>query len=254
MNFFYTIRAQKFKKLLIIVIAAFFTSFFLYAQSLLNFPVFSTDSGPKAISKAEGQKDQLALTFNISWGDENAIPILDELKNQEVKGATFFLSASWAERHPDIVERITKDGHEIGTMGYEYKSYPSMESAKIKQDLAKSKKVFDSLGLKKVNLIRPPNGHFNKEVLKVLKSSGYTVVHWSIDSKDWTNPGVDKIIENITGDMDGGDIILLHASDSAQQTVKAIPIIAQEMKKKQIKNVKVSELVANTKSKTKEIN
>ncbi|WP_110113919.1 polysaccharide deacetylase family sporulation protein PdaB [Bacillus sp. CGMCC 1.16541] len=254
MNFFYTIRAQKLKKLSIIVIAAFFTSFFLYAQSLLNFPVFSTDSGPKAISKAEDQKDQLALTFNISWGDENAIPILDELKRQGLKNATFFLSASWAERHPDVVERIKKDGHEIGTMGYEYKSYTSMESTKIKQDLAKSKKVFDSLGLKKVTLIRPPNGHFDKNILNILNSSGYTVVHWSIDSKDWTNPGVDRIVENTTEEMDGGDIILLHASDSAQQTLKALPLITQEMKKKQIANAKVSELVANTKKKTKEVN
>ena len=48
---------------------------------------------------------------------------LDTLKKHEVKSATFFLSGSWAERHPDLVERMVKEGYEIGMLGYEYKDY-----------------------------------------------------------------------------------------------------------------------------------
>src|SRR6478735_10064574 len=185
MNMFYTIRAKRIKQTMLIVVAAFFT-----------------DNGPRAVYKADDKNQEVALTFNISWGDERAIPILNELKRQHIEHATFFLSASWAERHPDIVERIKKEGHEIGTMGYDYTSYTSLEPNEIRQDLAKSKKVFDSLGLKDVHLLRPPNGQFNKDILKLTADIGYTTVHWSIDSKDWTNPGVEKIVSNVTKPLD----------------------------------------------------
>ncbi|MBU3571567.1 polysaccharide deacetylase family sporulation protein PdaB [Priestia aryabhattai] len=253
MNMFYTIRAKRIKQTMLIVVAAFFTSFFLYAQQTFHFPVFSTDNGPRAVYKADDKNLEVALTFNISWGDERAIPILNELKKQHIEHATFFLSASWAERHPDVVERIKKEGHEIGTMGYDYTSYTSLKPNEIRQDLAKSKKVFDSLGLKDVHLLRPPNGQFDKDILKLTADIGYTTVHWSIDSKDWTNPGVEKIVSNVTKPLDGGDIILLHASDSAQQTAKAIPYIKNSLQNKKVSNVSVSTLISNSKTQVKDI-
>ncbi|TYR78562.1 polysaccharide deacetylase family sporulation protein PdaB [Priestia megaterium] len=253
MNIFYTIRAKRLKQTMIIVLSALFTSFFLYAQHAFHYPVFSTDKGPRAVYKAEEKDLEVALTFNISWGDEKAIPILEKLKEQKIQHATFFLSASWAERHPDIVERIKKEGHEIGTMGYDYNSYTAMKPNEIRQDLAKSQKVFNSLGLKDISLLRPPNGHFNKEILKLTSNMGYTIVHWSIDSKDWTNPGVKEIVSNATKPLEGGDIILLHASDSAQQTAEAIPYIQHSLQAKKIKNVSVSTLISNTKSNIKDV-
>ncbi|MDQ7860872.1 hypothetical protein RCO48_06895 [Peribacillus frigoritolerans] len=69
--------------------------------------------------------------------------------------------------------------------------------------------------------------------MKISEKFGYTVVHWSIDSKDWTNPGVDRIVQNITK-AQKGDIILLHASDSAKQTNKALPELLSELRSKKI--------------------
>ncbi|MFC3885334.1 polysaccharide deacetylase family sporulation protein PdaB [Bacillus songklensis] len=255
MNFFYVGTAKKLKQLLIILIAALFTGIFLFMENnIMHIPVFLTKDGPKAVYKNEQQRDKLSLTFDISWGDEKALLILEELKTSGIKNATFFLSASWAERHPDIVKKMQTDGHEIAMMGYHYKDYTALESNKIRQDLAQAKKVFDSLGVKNIGLLRPPSGHFNNEVLKIADSLGYTVVHWSVNSQDWINPGVEKIVQNVTEKMSGGDIILMHASDSAQQTQKAIPLIVQEMKRKHIKNVSVSELISNTNVKSNEIN
>jgi polysaccharide deacetylase family sporulation protein PdaB len=253
MNFFYVLNGHVLKKTLIIVIAAFFTASILYIQQKNN-PAFSTPTGPKAVYKAEKSKNEVALTFDISWGDEKAIPILDTLKKHGIKNATFFLSASWAERHPNIVKRIKEDGHEIGSMGYNYINYTQLEDAKIRKDLLQAQKVFNMLGIKNVTLLRPPSGNFNKKVLKIADSLGYTVVHWSIDSKDWLNPGVDIIVNNVVENIDGGDIILLHASDSAKQTLEALPQIISEMKKQGYQNASISELIANARANAKEIN
>jgi len=249
MKFFFVFNGKSLKNISLILIAAFFTAWFLYIENLAQIPVFSTNDGPKAVYR--GEKD-LALTFDIGWGDEKAEPILDTLKKENVKAATFFLAGSWAERHPDIVTRIVKDGYEIGILGYEYKDYRDLEDVKISQDISKAQEAFKKLNVKNIKLLRAPTGHFDERTLKIAKRYGYTVVHWSVDSKDWNNPGVTTIVKNVKK-ADKGDIVLLHASDSAKQTAKALPLILKDIHQKGLKLISVSELIANGEASSREI-
>jgi peptidoglycan-N-acetylglucosamine deacetylase len=248
-NHFFVLNGKTVKQFLLVVIAAFFTALFLFMGNLSLSPVFSTKDGPKAVYR--GEKD-IALTFNIGWGDEKAEPILDVLKKENVKAATFFLAGSWAERHPDTVSRIVKEGYEIGILGYGFEDYTELEDVNIGKDISKAKESFRKLNIKDLKLLRAPTGHFDERTLKISERYGYTVVHWSVDSKDWTNPGVEQILTNVKK-ADKGDIVLLHASDSAKQTAKALPGILQEIRNKGLKLVTVSELIANGVVESKEI-
>jgi polysaccharide deacetylase family sporulation protein PdaB len=249
MNFFYVLNTRMLKQLSLILIVAFFTAWFLYLENLVNLPVFSTSNGPKAVYR--GEKD-IALTFNIGWGDEKAEPILKILEKENVKTATFFLAGSWAERHPDLVEKIKKSGYEIGILGYNYVDYSDLEDVKIRKDILKAQEVFGKLNIKDIKILRAPTGHFDERTLKIAERFGITVVHWSIDSQDWTNPGVKIIVENVKK-AGKGDIILLHASDSAKQTAKALPFILEDLRGKGLKFVTVSEMIANGNTQSSEI-
>lgn len=253
MFFFFTTSKRKFKHISLIIVLSLFTAWLLFLQTYSHQSTFSTATGPKVIYKGDTSKKQVALTFDISWGDKKAIPILDTLKEKEIKNATFFLSGAWAERHPEIVERIIKDGHEIGSMGYNYTSYTSLEADQVRRDLLHAQDVFTKLGVKQVKLLRPPNGDFNKTVLKVAEPLGYTLVHWSNNSNDWKNPGVNTIVTTVANNLRGGDIILLHASDSALQTNKALPLLLQKLKSDGYKHVSVSQMISNTETNSKDI-
>ncbi|MTH55085.1 polysaccharide deacetylase family sporulation protein PdaB [Bacillus mangrovi] len=253
MNRIYVFHAKRVKQTLIIAIAALFTAGILYVENVVQYPVFSAVTGPKAIYKGPAQGNKVALTFDISWGDEKALPILDALKRSQVTNATFFLSASWAERHPAIVQRIVKDGHQIGSMGYSYKNYTSLKPEEIKRDLMLAQKTFDQLNIKEIKYLRPPTGNFNKQVLEIASMYGLSVVHYSINTDDWRNPGTSQIVQNATEKAAGGDIILLHASDSAKQTKNAVPKILKELRKKGLSNVSINELTADTKAKSAEV-
>lgn len=250
MNFFFILDGKTIKHLVLIMVAAFFTAFFMYMENIFHLAVFTAKDGPKAIYK--GEKD-VAMSFNIGWGDEKAEPIIDTLKKENVKAATFFLSGSWAERHPDIVDRIVKEGYEVGILGYSYQNYSELEDAKIRKDLLLAQEAFKKLNVKGIELVRAPTGHFDQRSLKIATQYGYTFVHWSIDSKDWTNPGVDEILKNVAR-AKNGDIILLHASDSAKQTAKALPEIINELRGKGLKFVSISEMIANGTTESTEIN
>ena len=250
MNFFFVLNGKTVKHIVLIMIAAFFTALFMYMENVFHLAVFTAKDGPKAIYK--GEKD-VALTFNIGWGDEKAEPIIDILKKENVKSATFFLSGSWAERHPDLVDRIVKEGYEIGILGYSYVDYTELEETKLKKDLLLAQEAFKKLNVKGIELVRSPTGHFDQRTLKVTNQYGFTLVHWSIDSKDWTNPGVEEISRNVSK-AKKGDIILLHASDSAKQTSKALPIVINDLRNKGLKFVTVSEMIANGNTQSAEIN
>lgn len=249
MNIFFVMNGKSLKQVSLIVILAFFTALFLYMENLAYSPIFSTKDGPKAVYK--GEKD-VALTFNIGWGDEKAAPILDILEKKGIKSATFFLSGAWAERHPDLVARIVKSGFEIGILGYSYVDYSDLDDNEIRKDISKAQVAFNKLNIKDIKLLRAPTGHFDKRTLDIAERFGYSVVHWSIDSKDWTNPGVGAIVENVSMTKKG-DIILLHASDSAKQTAKALPTILNDLNNKRLKLVTVSAMIANGNAKSNEI-
>lgn len=252
MNFFFILSAKRVKQAAIILVASLFTAGIFYIEQGNIAPVFSTDNGPRVIYKGPTSGRAIALTFDITWGDAKALPIIELLKKESTR-ATFFLSASWAESHPDIVKRIAADGHEIGIMGYNYGNYMDLEDAQIKKDIYRAQDVFKKLEIKTVNLVRPPDGNYDKRVVKVLDSIGYTIVHWGIDSNDWKNPGVEKITNNVLNGIESGDIVLLHASDSAKQTGAALPKILLELKKSRYSFVTVGDLISNTKVKSKEI-
>lgn len=249
MSFFFVLNGKSVKQISLVLIAALFTALFLFMGNQSLSPVFSTKDGPKAVYR--GEKD-LALTFNIGWGDEKAEPILDALKKENVTSATFFLAGSWAERHPDIVNRIMKEGFEIGILGFAYEDYTELEDAKISKDISKAKEAFKKLNVKDIQLLRAPTGHFDERSLKIAERYGYTVVHWSVDSNDWNNPGIDQILANVMK-ANSGDIILMHASDSAKQTAKALPQILEGIRDKGLKLVSVSEMIANGDVRSKEV-
>lgn len=250
LNHIYVLNGKRIKKYILIVISALFTAWIVFVQNFVQFPVFSTDKGPKAFYRGD---QGVVLSFNIGWGDEKAEPIIDTLEKLNVKSAVFFLSGSWAERHPDLVERITKLDYEIGLLGYGYENYLDLNDEKIRRDLNKGAAAFRKLGIKEIKYVRSPTGHFDERFLKIAGRYKYNVVHWSVDSKDWKNPGKEVITQNVSK-AEKGDIILLHASDSAKQTAVALPLILDSLKQKNLKVISLSKLIADAKVSTKDIN
>lgn len=249
---FYAINGERIKQFFIIILAALFSAILLYVETR-DVEVLTQFSEPRAVDSVQTKEKIIALTFNISWGDKYALQIVDTLKKYDLNKTTFFLSGSWAERHPDIVERIIEDGHEVGNLGFHYDHYTNLEDDQIRKDLQLSTHVLNELTKEKPTLFRPPHGSFDSRVLSLIHDFNYTVVHWSVDSHDWKNPGTDAIVENVTKHAKSGDIILMHASDSAKQTAKALPAIIEHFQKKGYRFATVSELVADSNVETKEI-
>ncbi len=237
------------QSILLLVATAFFTALLFYVNSNPVISAFSYKDNTRAFYKGE---QGVALTFDINWGDENAEAIIDVLDKEKFHSATFFLSGAWIERHQHIVEKLIERKFEIGILGYNYQDYTGMSEEEIVKDMSEAIVICEKVGIEKVSLVRAPTGTFDEKALKAASRLGLTMVSWSVDPSDWKNPGTEKIL-NVVGKADEGDIVLLHASDSALQTAKALPQIFDLIYEKELTPLTVSEMLANGKAKTKEI-
>ena len=242
MEHFYVLRFTRGRRFVLIGIVGMLLVGFIMMQSNGGF-LWGAKSEEVALTKGSEAEPNIALTFNISWGEEKVHDILDQLEQEEVQ-ATFFLSGEWAERHPAIVEKITEGKHEIGMLGYRYKSYLKQEIEQVRSDLHLAQEVFGKLGHENLKLLRTPSGHFNEEVLELAKTMGLEVVHWNVNPNDWDNPGTEVIVDSVMKSASNGDILLLHASDSAKQTAGALETILPGLKNKGFTFVPISELIS----------
>lgn len=262
MNLFWVINGKQLKKYAILTVAALFTAGVIYIEKD-TLSAFSSGSDsnvffsqnhnePQAIYSVETDKQILALTFDISWGNKSIAPILEVLEREGVTKATFFLSSPWAEHHPEIVQRIDEMGFEIGSHGHKHENYSHLTDDEIRKQITKSHHILNNMIAETPYLLRTPNGDFDKRVLQIANQLDYTVIHWDTNSKDWINPGVARIVDNVLSKAHPGDIILMHASDSSKQTHEALPIIIDDLRGKGYEFVSVTELITELESSIRE--
>lgn len=244
MNMFYVLNGRKLKKYLL-VLTAFIFSVGVIVVERDNITVFAPQL-PAAVYSVPTDKKVVALTFDISWGEKRAEPILNVLKENGVHSATFFLSSPWVQSHPEIVKKIVDAGYEIGSHGHKHDFYTKLGDDEIRSQIRTAETIIAAATGKRPTLIRLPNGDFDKRVLQIADELQYKVIQWDTDSLDWMNIGTDKIISRVVTKAHPGDIILMHASDSSKQTHEALPVIIERLRAKGYSFASVTELLAQT--------
>ncbi|RYL89417.1 polysaccharide deacetylase family protein [Sporolactobacillus sp. THM19-2] len=242
----WVVNGKKLKNLFFIIIAAFFAALILFVQKQ-ELSVFTPVKQSGALAKVETKQKHLALTFDSNWGDRQIGLILKTLKDENVK-ATFFFSGEWAERHPEIIRKALKDGHEVESHGMRHEDYTQLDIEKVRRDMLFSGATLYKTGGTRPVMIRPPYGKINETVLQAAKSLNLQLVLWSVNPQDEMNPGYKEIVHSILKDAGKGDIIRLHASDSAKQTYRALPFIIRELENRGYTFVTVQTLMADGKS------
>lgn len=107
--------------------------------------------------------------------ETNTRRILDLLRERETK-ATFFVLGWIAERCPDLVRQIDRDGHEVASHGYGHHLVHEMTPAAFRDDVLAAKRILEDLVQKPVVGYRAPSFSITPETLwalDVLKDAGF---------------------------------------------------------------------------------
>lgn len=254
MKYILIFNKKRFLQVLVLSVALIFVAGIIYSEHN-NISVFKSTITPKAIYNVPTDKKQLALTFDLSWGENNIERILEVLDKYSLKGkATFFLSSKWAEKKKEFVKHIFDNGYEIGNHGHSNVNYSTLSNEEITTQILKAHKILKNITGQEPKFIRTPNGNFDERILDISHNLGYTVIHWDTDSKDQLNPGINQIANHVLENTHPGDIILMHANDSSNQIVYALPLIISRLKKDGYDFSTITQLLLNSKVNLHEIN
>ncbi|MFB3897107.1 MAG: polysaccharide deacetylase family protein [bacterium] len=187
------------------------------------------------------EKKNIALTFDDGPNATYTPQILKILKQHDIR-ATFFLIGQHAQQHPELVKQLYLAGHEIGNHTYSHVQLTKVPSVKIKQEVERTRDIVYEITGQNTYLFRPPWGIFDNRSLAELAMRKFDAVLWSVDSRDWSRPGVDKIKVNVLSTARNGSIILCH--DDHDQIVAALPEIIKNLKEQGYLFVTVPELMA----------
>ena len=223
--------------------------------SLYMHPVFA--DGEKPVHKVEFVKKrqvffrgnrkqkQVALTFDDGPDNYYTEHILSILEKEKVP-ATFFVTGKMARKRPDLLIKMVRQGHVIGNHSWNHGNFAKQSLAEIKREIRHTNRYIYLVTGKKPALFRPPYGVVNHKVLQTSLDQNLFIIHWNIDTRDWTGRSSTSILKTIQQKVKGGDIILQHSGGSRRHldgTVEALPEIIHWLKKPHYQLVTVDQLL-----------
>ena len=176
------------------------------------------------------------LTFDDGPSRSVTIPILDILKQYNIK-ASFFVLGSNAERYPEVIKRAYQEGHYIGNHGFThvYKNIYASPQAVLDEYNWTETAIKNAIGDQSYNsrLFRFPGGtvggkysQIKSEAVNLLNQNNIAHIDWNAltaDSAGLTNINdmltyVESTIKNKTS-----IVILMHDNGTKKTTCELLP-------------------------------
>ena len=186
---------------------------------------------------SDEEHPKIALTFDDGPHPVYTEELLDGLKKRNVL-ATFFLIGNNIEGNEEIVKRMAKEGHLIGSHTYNHVQLNKLSESKAKEEVLKGcNKIYETTGVY-TSFVRPPFGEWKKNLDFCVTM---IPVSWNVDSLDWKLQNTEKIVKRVVKDVKEGDIILMH--DIFETSVQAAFQIIDALEKENYEFVTVDELL-----------
>lgn len=181
---------------------------------------------PRQVWSLPETRKEIFLTFDDGPTPSITDWTLKELKKFGAK-ATFFLVGQNAEKYPDLIEAIRKEGHSIGNHTYKHLNGWSTTTNAYIKDILRCHEIVDS------KLFRPPYGRITKSQTSIMLNR-YQVVMWDVLSGDFDQTITkERCLKNVLNHTQAGSIIVFHDSVKAADRMQyALPRVLEYYAKK----------------------
>jgi len=210
------------------------------------------------------QANQVALSFDDGPDPKWTPKILDILKEKRVKG-TFMLIGAEAAENVGVMERIYREGHEIGNHTYTHPDISDISPRQLDLEVKLTERLFASkLGIQPLYFRPPydideePDTDDQAEPVVQIQNDGYTIIGSKLDTNDWNeNPRKTpaEMAQLILAQLETmetkpqfrGSVILLHdGGGDRSATVAALPVLIDVLRARGYSIVPVSALMGKT--------
>lgn len=205
-----------------------------------------------------GPSHKIILTFD-DGPDPTFTPKILAILEKEKVPATFFIIGLNAENNIPLLQRIFKDGYEIGNHTFTHHNVAEMSPERAELEMKTTRSLIECITGHSTILFRAPYNADSEpqtyeeiEPIARSKKDNYIAVGESIDPNDWDpKMNADSIVNRTIrlAEENDASVILLHDAGglTRQPTVEALPRIIAYFKKRGCKFTTIADLMGKTK-------
>ncbi len=184
----------------------------------------------------------VALTFDDGPGPYTPA-LLSVLEREHVR-ATFFAIGKMVRYFGASTVRELQDGDVVGDHTQTHPLLARLSAHDQREELSEGIARVELQGAARPLLFRPPYGSFNATTMRELRALHLLMVMWSVDTRDFAQPGVPAIVERALAGAHPGAILLLHdGGGNRSQTIAALPAIIRGLRARGFHLVTVPQLL-----------
>lgn len=182
--------------------------------------------------KTKPNPGTVVLTFDDGPNPIYTPQIIDILNKYHIH-AVFFVMGGFAKMYPNLIKLINDNGNVVANHTMTHPMLTKIPAKNLEYQIMGVNKIVEKEIGKTPVCVRPPFGMANDQIREFIRARGMQVIMWDWNSFDYTRPGVEKIVSNVLNNTHSGYDILLHDGPKARdQTVAALPLIIEGLKKK----------------------
>ena len=193
----------------------------------------------------------VALTYDDGPNPPYTERLLDVLAKHNVK-ATFFLIGNRIEKHPETVNQIIAEGHQIGNHTYSHPLLGFLPPFYVRREIERTDNLLQRFNIKGEVVFRAPVLTRFLPVAWVLARENRAHISCNVWSWDWTTQNPDKITKTVLkktlSPTGAGSIIVLHDGKAENKdanrsgTVEATDSIIAALKQDGYEFVRLSDV------------
>ncbi|MGA5821315.1 polysaccharide deacetylase family protein [Kitasatospora sp. NPDC094028] len=140
--------------------------------------------------------------------------------------ATFFELGQNVAAHPGLTRQVAHQGESVQNHSWSHPDLRTLSAADLKAQILDTDHAIKAQTGATPSCLRPPFGFVDDTVRARAAALGKTVVLWSVDPQDWSDPGAAAIAQRVLDAVRPGSVVLLHdGGGDRSQTVAALPAI-----------------------------
>ncbi len=181
------------------------------------------DSGYHLPTLCHGSRDEnrISLSFDDGPDPEVTPKVLDLLKEKGIR-ASFFVIGRKVQAHPELVERIHREGHFLGNHSWHHGFFfDLLPTRKLVEELDHTSRAIERITGSYPLAFRPPYGVTNPMLKRAVDRLGMLAVGWDVRSMD-TTLSADRSAQRVMERLRPGSLLLFHDSDE-----KVVGILSQ---------------------------
>ncbi|MBE3520367.1 MAG: polysaccharide deacetylase family protein [Firmicutes bacterium] len=144
----------------------------------------TTGARASPITRVSTNRPEAALMIDVIAANPEVVQEVRKALSRAGLRVTWFVSATWAESHPELLAALVQDGHEIGVKGTDDKRLDKLDVDELKIRLIRAREAIANAQVEPAPFFYPPGAKLGEAGVVAALEEGFHTVFGSTDLRN----------------------------------------------------------------------